>query len=142
MCRPDHDSQQMRHHDADEANDSRNRYRRAGRSGDDDDGYQFQSLHGDTGVKGFPSPSTRRSRPRDMNGAAAAVTTRNGAIAAALSQVAPAIEPSSQKVTSRNCRSSATNTKRPIPALASAAMARPPSRKIAIDVRRSKVDKR
>ena len=54
---------------------------------------------------------------------------------AALAQVAPDSEPSVQKVTSRNCRSSAMNTRRPVSAPASAPIASPPSSSMAIEVR-------
>ena len=60
-------------------------------------------------------------------------------IAATFGQVAPLSEPSSQKLMSRSCRSSARNTSKPRPALASAASARPPSRNMAMEVRPSRV---
>ena len=54
---------------------------------------------------------------------------------AVFGQVAPLSEPSSQNVMSRSWRSSAMNTRSPMPALAMAAIASPASRKIAIEVR-------
>ena len=67
------------------------------------------------------------------------LSEKNGKMVPTLLQVAPLSEPSIQKVMSRNCRSSAMNTRSPLPALVSAAMAMPPSRNMAIEVRACRV---
>src|SRR6185312_1230218 len=81
------------------------------------------------------SPNTSTSSPRAIETQAIKASPSTGASVASLGQVAPLSEPSSQNVMSRNWRSSAMNTKSPTPALAMAAIAMPPSRKIAIDGR-------
>ena len=81
------------------------------------------------------SPSTSTSSPRAIDRQATRAIPSTGASVASLDQVAPLSEPSSQNVMSRNWRSSAMNTRSPMPALAIAAIAIPASRKIAIEVR-------
>ena len=49
----DHQPQQMRHHDADEADDARERHRRAGGGGDQHDGRALEPLDREAAVEGF-----------------------------------------------------------------------------------------
>ena len=65
-----------------------------------------------------------------------------GATAPIFCQVAPASEPSCQKVRSRNCRSSAMKISMPVKAIARAASAMPASSMVATDVRPWRVEMR
>ena len=65
-----------------------------------------------------------------------------GATAPIFCQVAPASEPSDQKVRSRNCRSSAMKISMPVKAIAMAASAMPASSMVATEVRPCRVEMR
>ena len=108
MARSDHKAQQVRDDEPDESDHAGDRDRRAGRRRDQHDANALEALDLDAGMEGFGLAEHEQvEAARDERHGERRWRRGTGTVAPTFGQVAPPSEPSSQKLMSRNWRSSA-----------------------------------